>query len=434
MAIPASLDSWIGLFAETTEGAGLLVKPGIDGILSLISSEQEFQKITRASLEAAFAKEGWTVDSDFTKENFVELWNALEFISKDLTFTPKAKDEPTSHPDTLDALGAVEIFFIPRVSVEEATCDTAKFQKEAVITLLNEKDQKLIEDVIEIMWAEMLEELAPEMREVIPDKATSEFYKPRFYPTGMKHFGIIPVITPGIARVAVNASTCSTEASEKHALCNNMTLAENQEVEETVVTQWKEHLRRLPADIRECLNVEEIPITYWAKHYYPIAAFLAPSWRLSGENIMSPHVKESAQEKNFAGNGKSAGDKSGMADEVYGVDAFLSGNVFSNNSRSQLAVVTWCSSANLLEENSPVGYVMYEGWCMHGGKTLQSHSVPDRMSASPKKRNVDGVAKTKAAADVVCFDRTGPVMIAVWNECVSALVEGLSKKKMASVW
>jgi len=297
MAIPASLDSWIGLFAETTEGAGLLVKPGIDGILSLISSEQEFQKITRASLEAAFAKEGWTVDSDFTKENFVELWNALEFISKDLTFTPKAKDEPTLHPDILDALGAVEIFFIPRVSVEEATCDTAKFQKEAVITLLNEKDQKLIEDVIEIMWAEMLEELAPEMREVIPDKATSEFYKPRFYPTGMQHFGIIPVITPGIARVAVNASTCSTEASEKHALCNNMTLAENQEVEETVVTQWKEHLRRLPADIRECLNVEEIPITYWAKHYYPIAAFLAPSWRLSGENIMSPHVKESAQEK-----------------------------------------------------------------------------------------------------------------------------------------
>ena len=123
-----------------------------------------------------------------------------------------------------------------------------------------------------------------------------------------------------------------------------------------------------------------------------------------------------------------------MAEEVYGVDAFLSGNVFSNNSRSQLAEVKWCSSANLLEENSPAGYVMYEGWCMHGGKTLQSHSVPDRMSASPKKRDAHGVGKTKAAADIVCFDRTGPGMIAVWNECVSALVEGLSKKKKASVW
>ena len=88
----------------------------------------------------------------------------------------------------------------------------------------------------------------------------------------------------------------------------------------------------------------------------------------------------------------------------------------------------------MLEENSPAGYVKYEGWCLYGGKTLQSHSVPVWMRHSPKKRNVDGVAKTKAAAEVLCFDRTGPVMIAVWNECVSALVEGLSKKKMASVW
>jgi hypothetical protein len=94
-----------------------------------------------------------------------------------------------------------------------------------------------------------------------------------------------------------------------------------------------------------------------------------------------------------------------------------------------VAHMEWCSSANLLEENLPAGYIKYEGWCLYGGKTLQSHSVPVWMRHSPKKRNVDGVAKTKAAAEVLCFDRTGPVMIAVWNECVSALVEGLSKKK-----
>jgi hypothetical protein len=122
-----------------------------------------------------------------------------------------------------------------------------------------------------------------------------------------------------------------------------------------------------------------------------------------------------------------------MAEEVYGVDAILAGNVFSNNLQTEVAELVWCSSVDLLEENIDAGYVMYEGWCMHGGKPLQSHSVPDRMSASPKKRDAHGAAKTKAAADIVCFDRTGPVMIAVWNECVSALQEGLSKKKMASV-
>jgi hypothetical protein len=102
MAAPAALNSWSGLFAQATEGAGLLVKPGFDGILSLISSEEEFQKITEAALQTAFAKGGWTVDSDFTRESFVELWNTLEFISKEGFDTPKEKDEPALHSDILD--------------------------------------------------------------------------------------------------------------------------------------------------------------------------------------------------------------------------------------------------------------------------------------------------------------------------------------------
>ena len=46
MAATAAIDAWGGLFAQATEGAGLLVKPGYDGMLALISSEEKFQKIS----------------------------------------------------------------------------------------------------------------------------------------------------------------------------------------------------------------------------------------------------------------------------------------------------------------------------------------------------------------------------------------------------
>jgi len=70
-----------------------------------------------------------------------------------------------------------------------------------------------------------------------------------------------------------------------------MTLAEHQKVEEQVVEQWKQHLEKLPADVKDNVNLDP-PDAYWTKQYYPIAAFL-----FSGEAVVSPLVKESAKGK-----------------------------------------------------------------------------------------------------------------------------------------
>jgi hypothetical protein len=101
------------------------------------------------------------------------------------------QDVPHVDPDNMVpvAESVVEGLLIPRVSVEEAICETSKFQKEALLVTLKQKDQRVIEDAIQSMWAEMLEKVAPEMRETIPAEPTSQFYKQQFYPTAMNLFG-----------------------------------------------------------------------------------------------------------------------------------------------------------------------------------------------------------------------------------------------------
>ncbi len=59
------------------------------------------------------------------------------------------------------AESVVEGLLIPRVSVEEAICETSKFQKEALLVSLKQKDQRVIEDAIQSMWAEVWKKSHP---------------------------------------------------------------------------------------------------------------------------------------------------------------------------------------------------------------------------------------------------------------------------------
>jgi hypothetical protein len=76
MAATASMDAWSRLLAEATEGAEVLVKPGYEGMLALISEK----KISKKTLEAAFRQGGWRVDSSFTREEFVHLLAYCDYL------------------------------------------------------------------------------------------------------------------------------------------------------------------------------------------------------------------------------------------------------------------------------------------------------------------------------------------------------------------
>jgi hypothetical protein len=216
MAATAGMDAWSRLLAEATEGAGVLVKPGYDGMLALIS-EKFFSKKT---LEAAFRQGGWSVDSSFTREEFVHLLAFCDYLFvASMKFVDRAEQahfaddryllleyadenanewkmkikgvynfmpvvlvfKKTSENDLYTSvlkerywplvvqemhvreqkrLVCVAERVVERLETAHGPIENAisssKFQKEALLASLKEKDQDAVKDAVESMWEEML--------------------------------------------------------------------------------------------------------------------------------------------------------------------------------------------------------------------------------------------------------------------------------------
>jgi len=216
MAATAGIDAWSRLLAEATEGAGVLVKPGYDGMLALISEK----KISKKTLEAAFRQGGWSVDSSFTREEFVHLLAFCDYLFvASMKFVDRAAQahfaddryllleyadenanewkmnikgvynfmpvvlvfKKTSENDVYTSVvkerywplvvqemhvreqkrlvcvaeRVVEHLETAHGSIENAI-SSSKFQKEALLASLKEKDQDAVKDAVESMWEEML--------------------------------------------------------------------------------------------------------------------------------------------------------------------------------------------------------------------------------------------------------------------------------------
>jgi hypothetical protein len=216
MAATAGMDAWSRLLAEATEGAEVLVKPGYEGMLALIR-EKNFSKKT---LEAAFRQGGWRVDSSFTREEFVHLLAFCDYLFvASMKFVDRAEqahfaddryllleyaDENANEwkmkiKGVYNFMPVVLVFkkssendlytsvlkerywplvvqemhvreqkrlvCVAEIVVEhletahgpiENAISSSKFQKEALLASLKEKDQDAVKDAVESMWEEML--------------------------------------------------------------------------------------------------------------------------------------------------------------------------------------------------------------------------------------------------------------------------------------
>ena len=126
----------------------------------------------------------------------------------------------------------------------------------------------------------------------------------------------------------------------------------------------------------------------------------------------------------------------GVEPEIFGIDALLDGSAFSavEDLEEEPQEAVFVCSKSILEEAVVGTSLKYEGWLLSHAEEPRTVRVRD-FSKSPSKRSAsEPDMLEKKILDILLVDDTGPVMVSLWEECLTAFMQqkeaNVHRKKM----
>ena len=336
----------------------------------------------------------------------------------------------------------------PVVSPDESTEGMPMEAKQALLAGRSAEELEEVNVSVALAWADRRAAFPASLRAALPADAPREFFQEQYYVIlkGMMERrgfadatdgALLELDTP-LPMVQPDESTEGLSVTVKEALVAGRSREDFDAVGQALATAWADCCRAIPAALRAALP-EDPPADFCKEQYYLILKSMTESGMFETKrgagSLQAPGAaslilnsacgaassRPASKARRIEGSRLSHGE--------LGVDGVLGDlSVEVRTAAPQADAAEYIGSIAVYADGGVDGYFVYEGYVLAHDDKPRAVGKGDA-GKSPSKRKASAPEKTTMAMDVLVMDRTGPLILTLWDDAVKQFLAEVAAKQ-----